>query len=83
MIDDSIVSFPLPYDFPEGKAWAAIRQGVVMNMIYMQVPDGISFPVHRNRSRASLAKDGEVWTGSIIRNRFFPAFSSTDIRCEK
>ena len=77
---ENVQSFPLPYSFPEGKAWAAIRQGVVMNMIYMEVPVGMTFTTHRNLSRAKLATEGEVWTGTVIRNRFFPSFESSDRR---
>ena len=76
----SAQSYPLPYPFPSGKSWAAISYGVVVNMIYMTLPHGISFSLHRQRSRAALAKDGVVWTGEVVGGRFVPKFETTDIR---
>lgn len=73
-------SYPLPHPFPAGKAWAAVKNGVVVNMIYMQVPKDVSYSVFRQRSRATLAKDGEVWSGKVERGCFVPDFESTDIR---
>ena len=73
-------SYPLPYDFPDGPAWAAIRGGVVMNMVYMALPHGVQFHVHRQRSRGMLAKDGEVWTGDVRARRFYPKFETGDVR---
>jgi hypothetical protein len=72
--------YPLPHPFPSGKVWAAIRDGVVTNMVYMQAPDGLSYTVHRQRSRAALAKDGIVWSGKIEGGCFVPKFESTDHR---
>lgn len=72
-------SYALPCPFPPGKVWAAIRGGVVMNMVYMTLPEGLSFTLHRNRSRAALAKDGVVWTGEVVKGRFVPT-QTTDIR---
>lgn len=76
----SACSYPLPLPFPPGKVWAAIRGGVVMNMVYMTVPEGVSFNLHRQRSRATLAKDGVVWTGEVCGGCFVPSAESTDIR---
>lgn len=75
-------SYPLPYDFPPGKAWAAIRDGAVINMIYMAQPegDGVSYGLFRQRSRAELAKDGEVWSGEVRGGRFVADFETTDVR---
>lgn len=73
-------SFPLPYPFPDGAAWAAIRGGVVMNMAYMALPEGVPFHVHRQQSRGRLANDGEVWTGEVRAGRFYPKFESGDVR---
>lgn len=74
------LSYPLPYLFPSGKAWAAIKGGVVVNMVYMALPDGVSFSLHRQRSRGALAKQGVVWTGEVINNRFITSAETTDIR---
>lgn len=73
-------SYPLPCPFPDGPAWAAIRGGVVINMVYMKLPDGVSFHVHRKQSRGRLARDGEVWAGEVRAGRFWPKFESGDIR---
>lgn len=74
-------SFPLPYPFPDGRVWAAIRGGVVMNMVYMDsLPDDLEFPAFRQQSRAALAKDGAVWTGAVKAGRFVPQFESRDVR---
>lgn len=78
----SVRSYPLPYDFPPGKAWAAISGGVVMNMIYMAQPetDDVSYGLFRQRSRAALAKDGAVWSGEVRGGRFVVDFETTDVR---
>lgn len=74
-------SFPLPFPFPDGKVWAAIRAGVVMNMVYMDhVPDDLEFHSYRQLSRAALAKEGEVWTGEVRGGRFVPKFETRDSR---
>lgn len=75
-------SYPLPYAFPPGKAWAAIRGGVVMNMIYMTQPedDDVSYGLFRQRSRAALAKEGVVWSGEVRGGYFVPDFETTDVR---
>lgn len=73
-------SYWLPYPFPPGKAWAAINRGEVQNLIYMKLPEGVSFSLHRQRSRAALAKSGEVWTGEVVNKRFVPTFESADVR---
>jgi hypothetical protein len=74
-------SYALPHDFPHGRVWAAIRGGVVMNMIYMMPPDdSVSFGAFRQRSRAELAKEGVVWSGEVLNGRFVPRFESSDIR---
>lgn len=76
-----IESYPLPHPFPPGKVWAAIRGGAVMNMVYMTGSDGsVPFGVFRQRSRSVLAKDGEVWSGSVRAGCFVPDFESTDVR---
>lgn len=51
-------SYPLPLEFPSGSVWAAIRDGVVVNMIYMAQParDTVPYGLFRQRSRAALAK---------------------------
>lgn len=74
--------YPLPRPFPPGKVWAAIKSGVVVNMVYMTQPDGekVSYGVFRQRSRAELAKRGEVWSGTVRAGRFVPNFESTDVR---
>jgi hypothetical protein len=74
-------SYALPYPFPDGAVWAAIRHGVVMNMVYMNSHDvSVSFGLFRQRSRAALAKEGEVWTGAVRGGCFVPSFDSTDVR---
>lgn len=75
-------SYALPYPFPCGAAWAAIKSGAVVNMVYMTQPDGekVSYGVFRQRSRAELAKQGEVWSGAVRAGRFVPDFESTDVR---
>lgn len=74
-------SYALPYPFPEGAAWAALKGGVVMNMVYMSGYDeSVPFGVFRQRSRGDLAKLGEVWTGAVRAGRFVPDFDSTDVR---
>ena len=75
-----IKSYPLPFPFPDGHVWVAIRDEVVMNMLYMQEPPGVTFALHRHRCRTSLAKEGEVWTGKVVAGGFVPAFQSTDRR---
>ena len=75
------LSYALPYPFPDGAVWAAIRRGVVMNMVYMSSHDGsVPFGVFRQRSRGDLAKQGEVWSGTVSDGRFVPDFESTDVR---
>lgn len=75
------ISYALPYPFPDGPVWAAIRHGVVMNMVYMSsYDDSVPFGVFRQRSRAVLAKEGEVWSGAVRDSRFVPDFESTDVR---
>ncbi len=76
-------SYPLPLPFPPGKVWAAIRDGVVVNMIYMELPAGMSYTVHRQRSRATLARNGVVWSGRVEHQCFVPSFESTDSRLQK
>lgn len=74
-------SYALPYPFPDGVVWAALKHGVVMNMVYMSSYDGeVSFGLFRQRSRADLAKHGEVWSGAVRDGRFVPDFESTDVR---
>jgi hypothetical protein len=74
-------SFPLPYPFPDGRVWAAIRAGVVMNMVYMDhLPDDLEFSVFRQQSRATLAKEGEVWSGEVSGGRFVSKYESSDHR---
>lgn len=78
---DAQQSYALPYPFPNGAVWAAIRHGVVMDMVYMSSYDNsVSFGVFRQRSRAKLAKEGEVWSGAVSKGRFVPMFESTDVR---
>ena len=73
--------YPLPYSFPDGRAWAAIRDGVVMNMVYMDhLPDDLEFSAYRQQSRAALAKEGVVWTGEVKAGRFVPQFETRDSR---
>lgn len=75
------LSYALPYPFPDGAVWAAIRRGVVMNLVYMSSNDGsVSFGVFRQRVRRDLARQGEVWSGVVNAGRFFPSFESTDVR---
>lgn len=75
------LSYALPYPFPDGEVWAALRGGVVMNMVYMSSYDGeVSFGLFRQRSRADLAKQGEVWSGAVRAGRFVPDFDSSDVR---
>lgn len=73
--------YALPYPFPDGEVWAAIKGNVVMNMVYMSGHDGsVPFGVFRQRSRGDLAKLGEVWTGAVRAGRFVPDFDFTDVR---
>lgn len=75
------LSYALPHLFPGGAVWAAIRHGVVINMVYMSSCDGsVPFSVFRQRARAELAKEGEVWSGEVRGGRFVPSFDSTDVR---
>jgi len=77
----TLQSYALPYPFPPGKVWAAIKGGVVMNMVYMSMqPDDMSFQSFRQRSRSDLAREGEVWTGDVKDGRFYPQFESRDVR---
>lgn len=75
-------SLALPHPFPDGAVWAAIKSGAVVNMVYMTQPDGekVSYGVFRQRARAELAKQGEVWSGAVRAGRFVPDFESTDVR---
>lgn len=75
-------SLALPYPFPNGAVWAAIKRGAVVNMVYMTQPDGekVSYGVFRQRSRAALAKEGVVWSGRVRGGCFVPEFETTDIR---
>lgn len=74
-------SYALPYPFPDGAVWAAIKHGVVMDMVYMSsYDDTVPFGVFRQRSRANLAKVGEVWSGAVSERRFVPSFESNDVR---
>jgi hypothetical protein len=79
-IEQPLQSYPLPRPFPPGKVWAAIRGSVVMNMVYMTPPAGLSYTVHRQRSRGVLAKDGIVWSGRVDHQHFVPDFETTDSR---
>ena len=76
------LSYALPHPFPGGAVWAAIKSGAVVNMVYMTQPDGekVSYGVFRQRARAELAKQGEVWSGAVRAGRFVPDFESTDVR---
>lgn len=77
----SLQSYALPYPFPPGKVWAAIKGGVVMNLVYMTMqPSDMSFQSFRQRSRADLAREGAVWTGEVKDGRFVPQFESRDVR---
>lgn len=81
MKSQPLQSFALPYPFPPGKVWAAIKGGVVMNMVYMTMqPADMSFQSFRQRSRADLAREGAVWTGEVKDGRFVPQFESRDVR---
>jgi hypothetical protein len=74
-------TFALPYPFPPGRVWVAIKGGVVMNMVYMtHQPVDMSFQNFRQRSRADLAREGAVWTGEVKEGRFVPQFESRDVR---
>lgn len=77
-------SYQLPYAFPDGRAWAAIRDGIVMNMIYMKLPEGFgdSFDAFRQQSRAALAREGAVWAGEVKGGRFAPKYESSDHRAK-
>ena len=77
-------SYPLPYPFPDGAVWVAIRDGVVMNMEYMKLPDnfGGSFDAFRQVTRARLSREGAVWSGRVCSGRFWPRFESSDYRNE-
>ncbi|OIR10989.1 hypothetical protein GALL_71600 [mine drainage metagenome] len=80
-MSDSLKTYPLPYPFPDGRVWAAIRNGIVVNMVYMDhLPDDMEFQAYRQQSRGALAKEGEVWTGAVKTGRFVPQFESRDVR---
>lgn len=72
-------TYALPYPFPPGKVWAAIKHRVVVNMVYMTLPTGVSFSLHRQRSRGALAKLGVVWTGEVVKGCFIARCETTDI----
>lgn len=72
--------YPLPYEFPDGRVWAAIRRGEVVNMAYMTPPNGMHFGTFRQRERGRLALDGVVWSGEVKGGKFWPSFESTDVR---
>lgn len=76
--------YDLPYPFPDGRVWAAIRSGEVVNMAYMTPPEGEHYGAFRKRERGRLARDGVVWSGSVENSggkcRFVPSFDSSDIR---
>lgn len=75
------MAYALPHPFPDGAVWAAIKGGVVINMVYMSGhDDSVPFGVFRQRSRGDLAKHGEVWSGAVRAGRFVPDFESTDVR---
>lgn len=62
--------YPLPLPFPDGRVWAAIRDGAVLDMAYMAVPEGVLFHVYRQQARGRLARQGRVVTGEVIGGRF-------------
>ena len=69
------VRYPLPHPFPNGRVWAAVKYGKLVNMVYMvymAVPDGIHFNDHRQKSRAALADLGKVLTGEVRDGFFVP-----------
>lgn len=77
----SVQSYALPYRFPEGAVWAAIRNGVVMNMVYMdRQPQDLDFHTFRQQSRAALAREGAVWAGKVLGGKFVPAYETSDVR---
>lgn len=63
-------SYSLPLPFPNGRAWAAIRDGAVVNMAYMEVPPGELFHKYRQRTRGELARQGRVVTGEVVNGVF-------------
>lgn len=72
MITKSSYALPPEYPFPDGLVWAAIRDGVVINMAYMAAPDNIPYSVYRQRTRGELATFGRVLSGEIKGGRFVP-----------
>jgi hypothetical protein len=77
----SVQSYALPYRFPDGSVWAAIRNGVVMNMVYMdRRPADLEFQAFRQQSRAALAREGVVWAGKVLGGKFVPAYETSDVR---
>lgn len=80
-----LASIPLEValPFPDGKVWAAVHSGKVVDMVYMKpVPVGVPFERFRDRSRANLSRRGAVWTGEMRNGQFCPKFASTDRRAE-
>jgi hypothetical protein len=68
-------SYALPYPFPDGPVWAAVKHGVVMNMVYMnECADIANFSAFRYCSRGELAKQGKVLTGQVSGGHFVPRF---------
>lgn len=67
-------SYQLPpeYPFPPGLVWAAIKNGRVVNMAYMQALEGVSYGLYRQQMRGALAKDGTVMSGEVRGGCFVP-----------
>lgn len=76
-----LASYALPFPFPDGCVWAAIRHGIVQDMVYMrQADESVPYGVFRQQARRQLAKQGVVWSGEVLSGRFVPRFESTDVR---
>jgi hypothetical protein len=71
MMSETSVSFDLVFNFPKGKAWAAIKEGNLVDLIYWHACElHEAFPVYRQRSRGELAKKGKVVSGEVVGTRF-------------
>lgn len=67
--------FPVPADLNQGngKAWAAIRDGSVVQLAYMnRVPDGETFAQYRQRVRSHMQANGRLVTGLVVGCRLVP-----------
>ncbi len=72
---NQVEGFALPSELNQGrgKAWAAVSNGKVIDIVYMNpIPDGMSFNDFRLATRSKLSKKGNLITGLIDGCRLIP-----------